>query len=51
MDVLNLIQRRFDNVTISIGADEGNITKFDYENKIREALRQLGFDIIEESKS
>ena len=51
MDVLNLIQRRFDNVTISIGADEGNITKFDYENKIKEALRQLGFDIIEERKS
>lgn len=51
MDVLNLIQRRFDNVTISIGANEGNITKFDYENKIKEALRQLGFDIIEERKS
>jgi len=43
--LLNYIQTKFENIEIRIVAEEGEIEKEDYENKIKEALRQLGIDI------
>jgi hypothetical protein len=45
MGLLNYIQSKFDKVQIKINASEGSIKKDEYENKIKEALRQLGIDI------
>ncbi|HPC57347.1 MAG TPA: hypothetical protein PLP10_05845, partial [Caldisericia bacterium] len=43
--LLNYLQTKFENIEIRIVAEEGEIEKEDYENKIKEALRQLGIDI------
>ena len=48
MGMMNLLQTRFDDLRISIAATNGSISQEDYENKIRETLRQLGIEIIEE---
>lgn len=43
--LLNYLQTKFENIEIKIVAEEGEIEKEDYENKIKETLRQLGIDI------
>lgn len=43
--MLNLLQRNFHNVSISINATQGEITEQDYEDKIKETLRQIGVDV------
>ncbi len=43
--LLNYLQTKFENIEIRIVAEEGEIEKEDYENKIKETLRQLGIDI------
>ena len=43
--LLNYLQTKFENIEIKIVAEEGEIEKEDYENRIKEALRQLGIDI------
>lgn len=43
--LLNFIQSKFDKVEIKVVAEEGEIDKEDYENKIKEALKQLGIEI------
>jgi len=45
LGLLNYIQSKFDDVEIKIVAQEGSIDKDDYENKIKEALKQLGIDL------
>ncbi|MEM5793096.1 MAG: DUF499 domain-containing protein [Candidatus Aenigmatarchaeota archaeon] len=45
LGLLNYIQSKFDDVEIKIVAQEGSIEKEDYENKIKEALKQLGINI------
>ncbi|MEM4317790.1 MAG: hypothetical protein QXQ68_07005 [Candidatus Nitrosocaldaceae archaeon] len=45
LGLLNYIQSKFDDVEIKITAREGAIKKEDYENKIKETLRQLGINI------
>ncbi|MEM2381984.1 MAG: DUF499 domain-containing protein [Candidatus Pacearchaeota archaeon] len=45
LGLLNYIQSKFDDVEIKIVAHGGSIEKEDYENKIKEALKQLGIDI------
>jgi hypothetical protein len=45
LGLLNYIQSKFDDVEIKIVAQEGSIGKDDYENKIKEALKQLGIDL------
>ena len=45
MGILNLLQLKFEDVKIEISATDGEISESDYENKIKEALIQLGIDI------
>ncbi|MEM5813279.1 MAG: hypothetical protein QXU71_02890, partial [Candidatus Aenigmatarchaeota archaeon] len=45
LGLLNYIQSKFDDVEIKIVAQNGAIEKKDYENKIKEALKQLGINI------
>lgn len=45
LGLLNYLQSKFDSIEIKIVAEEGAIEKEDYENKIKEALRQLGSEI------
>lgn len=45
LGLLNYLQSKFDSIEIKIVAEEGVIKKEDYENKIKEALRQLGIEI------
>jgi len=42
LGLLNYIQSKFDILEIKIVAREGSIEKEDYENKVKEALKQLG---------
>jgi len=45
LGLLNYLQSKFDDVEIKIIAREGFIEKDDYENKIKEVLKQLGISI------
>ncbi|MCD6599418.1 MAG: ATP-binding protein [Dehalococcoidia bacterium] len=47
MGVMNLLQSKFDNLEIEFTANGGEISEQDYEDKIKEAFRQLGIDIDE----
>jgi hypothetical protein len=49
MGVMNLLQSKFDNLEIELTANGGEISEQDYEDKIKEAFRQLGVDINEGS--
>ncbi len=42
MGILNFLQKSFENINITIKADEGEISQHDYEEKIKEALFQIG---------
>ena len=48
MGVMNLLQHRFDRLDIVLAAEEGEISEQEYEDKIREAFRQLGIGVVEE---
>lgn len=43
--MLNYIQLKFDKLEIKIKASGGSISKDEYENKIKEALKQMGIDL------
>ncbi len=45
MRLVNYIQSKFERINIKITASEGKITKGEYEDKIIEALKQIGIDI------
>jgi hypothetical protein len=47
MGVINLLQSKFDSLEIELLASNGEISEQDYEDKIREAFRQLGVAIGE----
>ena len=44
MGVMNLLQREFNNLQIKLTATGGEMSEQDYEDKIKEALNQLGID-------
>jgi len=44
LGMINFIQKKFSNVSIKINAQEGEIDKQDYEDKIKEILRQMGIE-------
>ncbi|RMD67803.1 hypothetical protein D6817_00490 [Candidatus Pacearchaeota archaeon] len=44
LGLLNFLQSKFDNLEIKIAANEGEMDKRDYENKVKEALKQLGVE-------
>jgi hypothetical protein len=48
MGVMNLLQSRFETLEIELIANEGSISEQDYEDKIKEAFRQLGIEPDEE---
>ncbi len=45
MGIMNLLQSRFETLEIELKAMDGAISEQDYEDKIKETLRQLGIDI------
>ena len=45
MGVLNFLQSRYNRVEISLNLAEGQLTEQEYEDKIKEAFRQMGIDI------
>ena len=47
MGVMNLLQSKFESLEIELTASDGEISEQDYEDKIKEAFRQLGVDINE----
>ena len=44
LGMINYIQKNFKNVQIKINAQNGEIDKQDYEDKIKETLRQMGIE-------
>lgn len=45
MGVMNFLQHKFNRLEITLQADEGNLTEQEYEDKIREAFRQMGVEV------
>jgi hypothetical protein len=45
MGVLNFLQSRYNRIEISLSLAEGQLTEQEYEDKIKEAFRQMGVDI------
>ena len=48
MGVMNLLQNKFETLEIELIACDGNISEQDYEDKIKEAFRQMGIELDEE---
>ena len=48
MGVMNLLQNKFETLEIELIARDGNISEQDYEDKIKEAFRQMGIELNEE---
>jgi hypothetical protein len=48
MGVLNLLQHKFERLEVTLAAEQGEISEQEYEDKIREAFRQLGIEVGEE---
>jgi len=44
LGMVNFLQSKFERLEVTISAKEGSITDEEYENKIKETLRQLGID-------
>ncbi|GEM_PF-2487117 len=47
MGVMNLLQQRFNRMDITIAVADGHLSDQDYEDKVREAFRQLGITAVE----
>ncbi len=47
MGVMNLLQSKFNTLEIQLNAKDGSISPQDYEDKIKEAFRQLGIEVEE----
>jgi len=45
MGVLNYLQSKYDHMDISLHLDRGQMTEQEYEDKVKEAFRQMGIDI------
>jgi hypothetical protein len=48
MGVMNLLQSKFEILEIELIANEGTVLEQDYEDKIKEAFRQLGIELDED---
>ncbi|HIC92145.1 MAG TPA: ATP-binding protein [Syntrophaceae bacterium] len=48
MGVMNLLQSKFETLEIELTAKEGGISEQDYEDKIKEAFRQMDIELDEE---
>ena len=45
MGVLNYLQSKYEHMDVSIHLDKGQMTDQEYEDKVKEAFRQMGIDI------
>ena len=45
MGVMNLLQSKFETLGVELTAIDGMISEQDYEDKIKEAFRQMGIDL------
>ena len=43
--IVNYIQTKFDNIELKIEASEGQIEEGEFQDNIKEALKQIGIDI------
>ena len=48
MGVMNFLQSRFNNMEITLDVVEGQISEQEYEDKIKEAFRQMGVTVEDE---
>ncbi|MGQ9561852.1 MAG: DUF499 domain-containing protein, partial [Candidatus Oleimicrobiaceae bacterium] len=46
--VMNLLQYKFGRLDVTLVAEDGEISEQEYEDKVREAFRQLGVEVVEE---
>ncbi|MGQ9600103.1 MAG: hypothetical protein ACUVWZ_11885 [Anaerolineae bacterium] len=44
---MNLLQHKFGRLDVTLAAEEGEISEQEYEDKVCEAFRQMGIDIVE----
>ena len=49
MGIMNLLQSRFNRMEVTLSVEDGQLSEQDYEDKIKEAFRQMGVEIIEEN--
>ncbi len=49
MGIMNLLQSRFNRMEVILSVEEGQLSEQDYEDKIREAFRQMGVEVMEEN--
>jgi hypothetical protein len=47
MGILTYLQTKYENLEFDISASNGKLTKQEYEDKIEEALRQIGINLKE----
>jgi hypothetical protein len=45
MGVLNYLQSRYNKLQIMVNVDGGQLTEQEYEDKVKEAFRQMGIEI------
>jgi hypothetical protein len=48
MGVMNLLQSRFNRMEVTLNVEHGQLTEQEYEDKIKEAFRQMGVDVRED---
>jgi len=48
MGIMNLLQSRFNRMEVTLSVEDGQLSEQDYEDKIKEAFRQMGVEVIEE---
>jgi hypothetical protein len=42
--VLNYLQSKYDHLGITFSVDKGSLTEQEYEDKVKEAFRQMGIE-------
>jgi len=45
LGLLNYMQTKYDKIEVKISASDGSMKKEEFENKIKEALRQMGIEV------
>lgn len=48
MGVMNLLQSKFARMDVTLSVNDGQLSEQDYEDKVREAFRQMGVEAREE---
>ncbi len=49
MGIMNLLQSRFNWMEVTLFVEEGLLSEQDYEDKVKEAFRQMGVEVTEEN--